>query len=143
MVVGEFQLVYNYYMFTIEQINESHALVKSGIDFPAHVQRMIVMGIESYTVNVKDGHAEYVGTDSYRIQSEPKYPTQLIANNADIEKFREYLKMHQEGHTDYITFCTHAAETGVDKWIANFKTMTCTYFDKQGNVMHTEEIPLK
>ena len=129
-------------MFTIEQINGSHAEVQSGADFPAHVQRLVILGIECYTVYVKDGHAEYIGSDSYRIQSEAKYPILLINDVADIPKFKEYLQMHQEGHTDYMTFCMHAAETGVEKWVCNLKEMTCVYFDKTGNEMLVETIPL-
>ncbi len=56
-------------------------------------------------------------------------------------KFKQYLKIHQQGQTDYLTFCKHSAETGVEKWTVDLLEMTCTYYDKAGNIMLMEEIP--
>jgi uncharacterized protein YbcV (DUF1398 family) len=38
--------------------------------------------------------------------------------------------MHQQGKTDFPTFCKHAAETGVEKWRVDISQMTCTYLIK-------------
>jgi uncharacterized protein YbcV (DUF1398 family) len=33
------------------------------------------------------------------------------------------------------------AASGIDKWEVRIDTMTCTYFDKSGNIILTEDIP--
>jgi uncharacterized protein YbcV (DUF1398 family) len=128
-------------MFTISQIKEAHSCVKSGADFPKYVQDLIGLGILSYDLVVSDGHAEYRGTDGYGIQSEANYSTLEVAAESNTEKFRHYLKIHQQGQTDYFTFCKHAAETGVERWTVDHQKMACTYYDMAGNEMVTEKIP--
>jgi len=128
-------------MFTIAQIQEAHSKVKSGADFPKYVQDLIGLGVLSCDVFVCDGHAEYRGKDGYVVKSEADYSDQKLAADCNAEKFRNYLKIHQKGETDYLTFCKHAAETGVDKWTVNHQKMTCTYFDLLGKEMLVEKIP--
>jgi len=128
-------------MFTIAQIKEAHARVKSGADFPKYVQDLIELGILSYDLVVSDGHAEYRGKDGYEIKSESGYASKQVANEIDTDKFKHYLKIHQQGQTDYFTFCKHAAETGVERWTVDHQKMTCTYYDRTGNEMVMEKIP--
>ncbi|MBW8331821.1 MAG: DUF1398 domain-containing protein [Prolixibacteraceae bacterium] len=128
-------------MFTIEQIKEAHSKVKSGADFPKYVQDLIGLGVLTYDVFVSDGHAEYHGNDGCELKSEAKYANQNVAAADDSVKFRHYLKIHQQGETDYFTFCKHAAETGVNKWTVDHQKMTCTYFNSAGNEMLVEKIP--
>ncbi len=130
-------------MFTLEQIQEAHSHVKSGVDFPAYVQDIIKLGVRSYDIYVTDGHAEYVGLNDYRIQSEPKYEALNISNVSNTEQFKDDLEAHQCGETDYMTFCKHAAQTGVVKWTVDTDTMTCTYYDENENKMIEEIIPAK
>ena len=128
-------------MFTIEQIEESNSKVKSGGDFPRLVQDLIALGIITNEVYVIDGHAEFFGKDDFCVKSGAIYPPLAIAEKSDEKKFKDYLKIHQQGQTDYPTFCQHSAETGVEKWTLDFNKMTCTYFDKEGNKMLVETIP--
>ncbi len=128
-------------MFSLQQIQAAHAKVKSGADFPAYVQELIQLGLISYDTFVSDGRAVYVGKDNYSVQSDAKYPVLLIAEKSEPEKFKAYLKIHQQGQTDYLTFCKHSAETGVEKWTVDLLEMTCTYYDKAGSIMLVEEIP--
>ena len=65
----------------------------------------------------------------------------VVAHSSDKTKFKHYLKIHQQGETDYLTFCKHCAETGIEKWIVCLDKMTCTYYDKAGNEILVEEIP--
>jgi uncharacterized protein YbcV (DUF1398 family) len=51
------------------------------------------------------------------------------------------LKIHQQGKTDYITFCKDCAETGIEKWFVSLDEMTCTYYDKAGNKVLIEKVP--
>lgn len=43
--------------------------------------------------------------------------------------------------TDYSTFCSDCAKSGVEKWAVSMGKMTCTYFDKSGNKLLVEIIP--
>jgi uncharacterized protein YbcV (DUF1398 family) len=49
------------------------------------------------------------------IQPGAKYPVLDVAVKSNSEQFKHYLKIHQQGQTDYPGFCQHPAETGVDK----------------------------
>lgn len=128
-------------MFHIKDIKEAHSKVKSGADFPAYVQALIKLGVIKYDSFVSDGHTLFFGENKYQVQSEPKYSMLNVADNNDQASFLNYLKIHQQGQTDYPTFCRHAAETGVEKWTVDMKNMTCTYYDKSNLKMLVEKIP--
>ena len=128
-------------MFRLTDIKEAHSRVKTGADFPAYIQDLIKLGVTKYDTFVDDGHAIFFGSNDYNIQSEPKYPALIVAEESDQEKFRNNLKMHQQGQTDYLTFCRHAAEAGVQKWRVDTNNMTCTYFDQVNHIMVEERIP--
>jgi uncharacterized protein YbcV (DUF1398 family) len=128
-------------MFTIEQIKVAHSRVKSGADFPNYIQDLIQLGVKSYDTFVADGHAVYFGVDNHQTQSEGKYAELTVVDKSNIEQFKHYLKIHQKGETDYLTFCTHSAQCGVEKWTVETTAMTCTYYDKDGNKILEERIP--
>jgi uncharacterized protein YbcV (DUF1398 family) len=128
-------------MFTIQQIKDIHAKVKSGADFPQYVQDMIALGVKSYDLYVHNGHAVYRGAEDYQIESDAKYDALAVSDNSNAEQFMRYLKTHQQGGTDYPTFCKHAAETGVEKWTVDMEAYTCTYYNKAGDVMLEEVVP--
>lgn len=128
-------------MFSLHQIKEAHSKVKSGADFPNYVQTLIKLGVVKYDTYVTDGHSNYFGENNYQIQSEPKYLPLNVAKENDDERFKQYLKIHQQGQTDYLTFCKHSAETGVEKWTVNLKQMTCTYYNISNREMLVEKIP--
>ncbi len=128
-------------MFTVEQIEKAHEKVKSGADFPAYIQEIKQMGVNSFETWVIDSHTVYYGQGNYQTSSTPQYPEMVIADTVDKERFYQLLKKHQQGETDYYTFCKHCAETGVEKWIVYLDAMTCTYYDKLENEVLIEEIP--
>lgn len=128
-------------MFTLEQIKTAHSKVLSGADFPKFILEIISIGVVSYDTFVIDGHSVYTGEDGYQIASEAKYPEIHISEPSHAQKFAHYLKTHQQGQTDYLVFCGHAAETGVEKWTVDTKKMTCSYYDSDANIMLTEQIP--
>jgi len=128
-------------MFTPEQIRVAHSKVKSGADFPNYVQDLIKLGVTVYETYVSDGHTDYLGTDDYKTSSEPKYSQLIIAEQADVNQFRLDLKAHQQGKTDYATFCNDCAKSGVEKWTVRMDKMTCTYFAKAGKKLLVETIP--
>lgn len=129
-------------MFTLDQIKEAHSKVQSGADFPKYTQDLLGLGVLECTVYVTDGHAEYKGKQGYIVPSEGEYSVLEVKSKVDTDRFKDYLKRHQQGQTDYYTFCKDAAETGIEKWIVDLQAKTCTYFDKSGNFVLEEKIPI-
>ena len=99
-------------MFTVAQIKEAHAKVKSGADFPNYIQDIKKLGVTAFETWVFDSHTEYFGKDEFQTNSEPMYAKIDVAEKSDKEKFSNYLKIHQKGETDYTTFCRDCAATG-------------------------------
>ena len=128
-------------MFTLAQILQAHAKVKSGADFPKYIQEIKQHGVTAFQTWVADSHTEYFGNENQQIKSQPQYKTLKIAETLNTEKFTHYLKLHQQGQTDYHTFCSHCAETGIEKWYVSLDKMTCTYQDKAGKNVLVENIP--
>jgi uncharacterized protein YbcV (DUF1398 family) len=127
-------------MFTIEQIKAAHAKVKSGADFPAYIQDLKALGVLSYVHYVSDGHIDYKGQNAFNVSSDSKWPEKAITTPSSNEKLEHDLKIHQLGKTDYPTFCQQSADAGVEKWTVDVVAMQCTYYNKEGNEMLTEDI---
>ena len=128
-------------MFTISQIKEAHSKVKSGADFPQYIQDLIQLGVQGYDTFVNDGHVEYFGTDNFRTTATETYDNITVAPSANKERFIEFLVSHQDGQTDYLTFCQQAAQCGIARWSVNIIEMTCTYFDQMNSPILIEKIP--
>lgn len=128
-------------MFTIDQIKAAHSKVKSGADFPAYIRDLKQLGVTAYDTFVTDGHTDYFGSNNYQTASPGKYGPLTIADTSNKEEFIRLLKLHQQGGSDYLTFCQHCAETGVHKWIVRIDAMTCTYYDKNGEELLVEQVP--
>ena len=129
-------------MFTIDELETAHAKVKSGADYPAYVREIIKMGVTGYETYVKDGNTIYFGDNSYCIESGPKYEALVVNGKSDQEVFKRDLKSHQDGRTNFPRFCADAAHAGVEKWMVNIAALTCTYFDKNGQILVVESIPV-
>lgn len=128
-------------MFTIEKIEHEHKKVKSGIDFPKYILEIKIMGVTGFETWVIDSHTEFYGENNFITTSKSKYDELLISNISNKENFIILLKAHQQGKTDYFTFCKECAEAGIEKWFVNLDKMTCTYYDKIGNEILIEQIP--
>lgn len=128
-------------MFTIQQINEANAKVKTGADFPRLAQELFEMGVLANDVHVNDGHAEFFGADNFVLKTPATHSILTINDESNGETFAHYLKIHQQGETDYPTFLQHSAVTGIEKWTLDFVAKTCTYFDKKGRKLLIEQIP--
>ena|SRR5690606_15497998 len=128
-------------MFTIEQIEQAHEKVKSGADFPKYIQEIKELGVIGFVTWVKDSRTEYLGENNFTTNSKPKYDELIISGNSDKENFQTQLKKHQQGETDYFTFCKDCAKTGIEKWVVRLDEMTCIYYDKVGNEILVEQIP--
>jgi uncharacterized protein YbcV (DUF1398 family) len=128
-------------MFTLEQIKAAHSKVKSGADFPAYVAEIKKTGLQSYEIFVADGHTRYNGAGSFVLNTDAQWNAMNVADVADPEVLKQSLKIHQQGGSDYTTFCRESAEAGVEKWVVDAVGMTCVYYDKAGNNMLEEVIP--
>ena len=128
-------------MFTIEQIEQAHKKVKSGADFPKYIQEIKELGVKSFETWVEDSHTEYFGENNFSIKSKSKYSDLIVSENSNKEDFKTKLKEHQQGKTDYFTFCKDCAETGIQKWVVNLSEMNCVYYDKIENEILVEKIP--
>lgn len=127
--------------FTLAQIRAAHEQVKSGADFPQYIQDIIILGVKKLETYVIDSHTLYFGIDGYQTKSEPQYEPLMIADQVNKALFTSYLHQHQQGGSDYFTFCTHCAQTGVVKWIVDLTEMSCTYYDQEGHQILVEIIP--
>jgi|ERR1035437_4795190 uncharacterized protein YbcV (DUF1398 family) len=128
-------------MFSIEQINSARTNEKGKVKFPEYVREIIKLGVTSYDTYVEDGHTVYHGKNSYQVVSEAIYENLSVNNQSDTDQFQHDLKDHQEGNKDYLSFCNDCAKSGVEKWVIDMASKTCTYFNKAGQKMYTEKIP--
>jgi uncharacterized protein YbcV (DUF1398 family) len=118
-------------MFTITRIQGAGKKVKSGADFPGLVQELKAMGVIYYENQVEDGRTKYFGEDNFTLDGGSKYRLLTINNKASSVKLKQALSIHQQGKTDYLTFCAQAAEAGVERWVTHLIEMKVTYFDKK------------
>lgn len=130
-------------MFTIENIKAAESKVKSGSDFPQFIKEIKALGVKRNDVYVSNGLSIYFDNDDNTQQASPgEYPEVVINEESSVEKLQHALKIHQQGETDYFTFCKQAADAGVEKWVTDLEAMTCTYLDSEGNELVKEHIPV-
>lgn len=129
-------------MFTKEQIEVAHAKVKDGADFPKYVQEIKSLGVMSHEVVLTDGTWIFKGNDNCFVEFQRELESVQVSPHPSPEKFKHILSIHQQGETDYPTFCIQAGEAGVERWISDFESMTVTYLDKDGQVVIIESIPV-
>ncbi|MBP2615091.1 DUF1398 domain-containing protein [Chryseobacterium jejuense] len=127
--------------FTIGDITAAHQKVKSGADFPQYIQAIKSLGVAHYTTYVSDGNTAYFNRDHQSVHTGSKYDTLIISEKTNLDHFKTRLKLHQQGGTDYHTFCNDCAESGIAGWVMNLAAMTCAYFDKDRKEILVEQIP--
>ena len=127
-------------MFTLKAIEEAHSRVKTGADFPEFIKELKALGIIMFDTMVTDSVTVYFGLNNFVLQSAPKYESLKISSHLDKSIFTKQLKLHQQGATDYFTFCEDCAQNGILKWRMNLIDHTCTYFDVDENVVLVEHI---
>lgn len=129
-------------MFTLEQIAQTHKeVVKTGADFPKYVRAVNALGVAHYDFMVADGRAVYHGKNGEELSSQPKYAELPVADMANADQLRRIIAIHQQGQTDFLTFCKQSAEIGVEKWTTDTINMVVIYYDKAGNQLLAEPIP--
>ncbi|WP_343689938.1 DUF1398 family protein [Chitinophaga sp.] len=106
-------------MFTLQEIKNAHAKVKSGADFPQFIRDLKGLGVVGFETYVSDGHTGYYSEHGETVISEEKYGFLEVKKVSSLEEFKEGLREHQEGKSDYMGFCRMCAETGVEKWVVS------------------------
>ena len=127
--------------FTLEEMLAAHAKTKTGADFPKYIKEIKALGLVTYDFFVKDGVVVYHGENGYEVKGNPKYGPLVISKTANAEALRHTIAIHQQGQTDFITFCNQAAEDGVEKWVIDTSHMVCNYVDLNGDILVSEPIP--
>ncbi|CAA7390655.1 DUF1398 domain-containing protein [Chryseobacterium fistulae] len=127
--------------FTIDEIKAEHQKVKSGADFPKYIQKIKNLGVSYYNAYVKDGNTEYFDNEDESVSTGAKYEALKVNEVTNLDQFTVRLQLHQQGGTDYLTFCKDCANNGIEGWNVDLNTMSCTYFDKVGNSVLVEQIP--
>jgi uncharacterized protein YbcV (DUF1398 family) len=128
-------------MFTLQQMKAAHAKVKSGADFPAYVQEIKKIGLLHYDYFVKDGRTVYHGANGFKVSGDPIYAEKTISVRPSSIAVQQIIAEHQQGKTNFLTFCQQVANAGVEKWTVDTEAMLCSYFDLAGNSMVAEPIP--
>lgn len=129
-------------MFSLDEIKLAHAKVKTGADFPNYIKDLSRLGVIAYETFVSDGHTVFFGENGFSVLSAAKYPALTISDSDNTAKFSIQLKAHQQGKTDYPTFCRDCAENGIEKWQVQMSAMTCTYYGKNAKELLKEHIPI-
>ncbi|WP_231459626.1 MULTISPECIES: DUF1398 domain-containing protein [unclassified Pedobacter] len=129
-------------MFSIEEIKSAESKIKTGADFPQFIKEIAALGVVRNDVYVANGLSVYFGNDDTSVQASPEnYPELIINDESSAEKLAHALKIHQNGETDYFTFCKQAADAGVEKWVIDIQKMTCSYLDMEQKELVKETIP--
>ena len=128
-------------MFSLEQIKTAHSKMKSGADFPIYINDITQLGVIGYETYVSDGHTVYYGENNFKTSNVATYDTLTISQETNADQFKRDLKAHQQGLTNYTTFCKDCATSGIEKWTVIMDKMTCTYYDKSGNEILVENVP--
>jgi len=129
-------------MFTQEQIKDAHTKAKTGADYPRYIRDLKKLGIHHYDYVVENGSNMYYDENgNYLITEAGNSIHRVVSDSAAPELLKKYILHHQEGGSDYPTFCLQAAEVGVERWTSDLEKMVCSYYDKKGNPMYDEPIP--
>lgn len=127
-------------MFTLETILEAHARF-TGPDFPKLIARFKELGMVSNQVDIELGKVTYIAQDGSLLVNQGYKTVASIADVPNAEQAQKDLKRHQEGGTDFPTFCEDMAMSGILGWVIDLEQMTCTYLDKAENAVIVEAVP--
>jgi uncharacterized protein YbcV (DUF1398 family) len=128
-------------MFTLQQMKAAHAKVKSGADFPHYIQEIKSYGLRKYIYSVIDGAITYYGESGHQVAAPAIYEHKTINPIASPDELRHTISIHQQGNTDFSTFCEQAATAGVKQWVIDTERMLCIYENTDGKEMVAEPIP--
>ena len=127
-------------MFSLERFKELKANVKHRDDFPVFVQALKKTGISYFETFLEDGHADYYTNDGIKVSTAREYAGISLAEKSDNELLEKSIQLFQKDDIDYLTFCNSCAKSGVEKWVVSMGEMSCSYHNKEGDIMFVETI---
>ncbi|HCY7997479.1 TPA: DUF1398 family protein [Staphylococcus aureus] len=126
--------------FKLSAIQQAHQQF-TGVDFPKLFKAFKDMGMTYNTVNIQDGTATYVHQSEDDIVTSSVKSNHPVAPSSNQSIVQDVLTRHQQGQTDFETFCDEMAQAGIYKWHIDIQAGTCTYIDLQEQAIISELIP--
>ncbi|HHC5944100.1 TPA: DUF1398 domain-containing protein [Staphylococcus aureus] len=126
--------------FTFSEIQQAHQQF-TGVDFPKLFKAFKDMGMTYNIVNIQDGTATYVHQSEDDIVTSSVKSNHPVAPSSNQSILQDVLTRHQQGQTDFETFCNEMAEAGIYKWHIDIQAGTCTYIDLKEQAIISELIP--
>lgn len=126
--------------FKLSAIQQAHQQF-TGVDFPKLFKAFKDMGMTYNIVNIQDGTATYVHQSEDDIVTPSVKSNHPVAPSSNQSIVQDVLTRHQQGQTDFETFCDEMAQAGIYKWHIDIQAGTCTYIDLQEQAIISELIP--
>lgn len=126
--------------FKLSAIQQAHQQF-TGVDFPKLFKAFKEMGMTYNIVNIQDGTATYVHQSEDDIVTSSVKSNHPVAPSSNQSIVQDVLTRHQQGQTDFETFCDEMAQAGIYKWHIDIQAGTCTYIDLQEQAIISELIP--
>ncbi|HCY8516661.1 TPA: DUF1398 family protein [Staphylococcus aureus] len=126
--------------FKLSAIQQAHQQF-TGVDFPKLFKAFKDMGMTYNIVNIQDGTATYVHQSEDDIVTSSVKSNHPVAPSSNQSIVQDVLTRHQQGQTDFETFCDEMAQAGIYKWHIDIQAGTCTYIDLQEQAIISEVIP--
>ena len=114
--------------FTLSAIQQAHQQF-TGVDFPKLFKAFKDMGMTYNIVNIQDGTATYVHQSEDDIVTSSVKSNHPVAPRSNQSIVQDVLTRHQQGQTDFETFCDEMAEAGIYKWHVDISTSTSLNID--------------
>lgn len=126
--------------FKLSAIQQAHQQF-TGVDFPKLFKAFKDIGMTYNIVNIQDGTATYVHQSEDDIVTSSVKSNHPVAPSSNQSIVQDVLTRHQQGQTDFETFCDEMAQAGIYKWHIDIQAGTCTYIDLQEQAIISELIP--
>ncbi|HHJ5173380.1 TPA: DUF1398 domain-containing protein [Staphylococcus aureus] len=126
--------------FKLSAIQQAHQQF-TGVDFPKLFKAFKDMGMTYNIVNIQDGTATYVHQSEDDIVTSSVKSNHPVAPSSNQSIVQDVLTRHQQGQTDFETFCDEMAQAGIYKWHIDIQAGTCTYIDLQEQAIISKLIP--
>lgn len=126
--------------FKLSAIQQAHQQF-TGVDFPKLFKAFKDMGMTYNIVNIQDGTATYVHQSEDDIVTSSVKSNHPVAPSSNQSIVQDVLTRHQQGQTDFETFCDEMVQAGIYKWHIDIQAGTCTYIDLQEQAIISELIP--
>ncbi len=126
--------------FSLTTIKHAQQLY-TGVEFPILVAAFAELGITQVTINIHTGETTYQHRDGMHLQTPSLKATTPVASTASQVGLTTSLQIHQQGKSDFPTFCEEIAAAGIAYWIIDVSALTCDYYSLIDALILSETIP--